>query len=836
MDAAVVNWELCPIPVGFNCFQRVDGELLLKIIASDCSIDGVDVPSWWKDTIDDSNDEALQKKTKKSKKTSTVKTYTSKLSRFMNAFMKSGPAWEKRTSTQWCRTVSYNFAEKKKDVRLGRLYSVPSGQMLPKSIRDALFHQSVTIDMVNCHYSLLWNFLCLNGFDVSGLGLIKSYAESPVDMRRVFIDQYPSGACSGLIAKTFFISLLFGKFLGTWEHENNLPISSELIRSFCAQVDRVRQMIQECPEVVSKLPPIDNATEPVWVYRNRVMSSLLENIETIIMMHCIKSIRATHGDESVHLYVFDGLEVDRENADSILSSLPGIVFEKFGYRVDFSEKPKDGAIVDQFSTVESEEDKSYAAIKCKFEQTNFKTLNPPLYWTYHVDPSGVGNYQSYDESKFRSKWGHKQFANDETSRLESFIPKWLADDTIRLYEKAGIYPDRKKCPADTFNLYTGLAAESIPFTPSDWTDADLDERCELIIQLLRYLTENEEHTQFVLDYFGHLMQYPQTKPRVCLVFHSNFQGTGKQLFMDSISKCIGKRYFAETSSPEHDLFGPFNSLIKNKFVTVLDESSVVKQAHMERFKNYITSPWLVISQKFHDAENFPDYNRFILTTNNPHPILLADSERRIAVTTTTRPELPGDFSAAYRDALEDPVTVRCWFELLRRRNVPEDYGFGPNRPMSSLYNSIREASVDVELQFLVYYITENMFDHASSASWIPSRAASASLSTIVQSNRRREIKITTFDLYTHYAKYLETHGYQFKSTCTLFSTRLKQLLCGAGDAFVRDTTWSQEFRGKVVWTFDVTKMMSFFVDKKYIAAAPPLSSVPVVPPLAPIFQ
>lgn len=822
-------WELSPNVSVFKCYQVIDGSLLMKIMRQDDDSLGLDIPSFWKDPEEkqEKDDEEDRDANAKSKKVVTKKhkknapKYTSRLSRFLSCFIHLGGEWDKRIPTQWCRELTYKYAESHQNDHLGRFFSFPAGQQLPHALRDILFHRSTTVDIVNCHYTLLWNFLSHHEINLNQFPSIASYAESPDSWRSFFCRQFTGGIDSS-DAKHFFIGLLYGAKLAAWETKNARFINDDRIKLIAAEVDKLRSLLREMPVLVASLAPQSDEESP-WNYSNRQMQTLLENIEAQIMVQCVHRIQEKYGAKAVRLYLFDGIEVDTEFSEAIVNDLHSFVFEHFGYSVEFKIKPKstNAALLARLNSIP---DHSYESVKLEFEKTHLKVICPVAFWSLHRDSTGFTFWAATNESNFKCTWYHMQYFNDETGKMDNFISRWMGDCTLRVYEYAGYYPDPSKCPSDMFNLFTGFPVEVTPAC-LDWSEEQLDDAVSVFLEILRYISENEEHVQYILDFFAHLFRFPQTKPRVCLVFHSNYQGVGKQLFLESIVNCIGLRYYAETSNPENDLFGNFNGLLANKLLMVLDETRVTKMEHMERFKNLITSTHVPLTLKHRDTVNVVDFTRYVITTNKSHPVLLEDKERRFAITTTRNPELPGDFVSRYRDYLQRPEIIRCWYDYLRARPVPEDYAFGPHRPVSSLYNDIRMASIPVEIQFIVSFIQENMYETmASSSSFVPhnrerqeQQQQGGSVASAMRATQRLRIEIESNELYQKYSKFLEDGGYQFKGTHIQFSTNLNQFLSNSeAGTYSRQSVHTAEHRGRSVWCFVVSKMMQFFIDKKYI--------------------
>jgi phage/plasmid-associated DNA primase len=222
------------------------------------------------------------------------------------------------------------------------------------------------------------------------------------------------------------------------------------------------------------------------------------------------------------------------------------------------------------------ESSSYQAIKEKFEETNFKCIDQASF--YNIDHKLVRMRSKKD---LMTAYEHLVYI-DEDGKQRGFINKWFKDPEMRTYEFVRCVPPPLICDEHTFNLWSGFSVESEPET-------DLDGFGVLLNHIKFLSNNNEEVFDFVQKWLACLLQKPGYKNNVALLFNSK-QGAGKDAFYTMLERLIGSKYCGNTSRPERDIFGDFNSFLHNKVLVVMNEfSGKVGFKYSDQLKDLITN-------------------------------------------------------------------------------------------------------------------------------------------------------------------------------------------------------------------------------------------------------
>ena len=329
--------------------------------------------------------------------------------------------------------------------------------------------------------------------------------------------------------------------------------------------------------------------------------------------------------------------------------------------------------------VPTDDERKYKEAKLEFEKTHFKIKRP------------VGFVrQTESELQLLSRKELFDLYENMFVGAEQFVKLWLRDPEIRTYERFDFLPPPLKCPVDVLNTWSGFEAARITETMG---------RPNPFVEHLRRLFGRD--SQYVLKWLASLVQQPGKHTAVALVVVGG-QGTGKtttfELFM---KKVLGSRYFGQTNNPENDLFSRFGFLKDSKILVVVDDFNVgTLKMNADPFKSYITGETLPFESKGKMSIELLNCANFVLTTNKHDPVKLDADDRRYAVLEVSD-KLKGNhayFSKLYR-YLDRPENIRAIYDLLSDIDI-SGTNFQAERPITELYQEIKNMSVDKELMFL----------------------------------------------------------------------------------------------------------------------------------------
>ena len=177
---------------------------------------------------------------------------------------------------------------------------------------------------------------------------------------------------------------------------------------------------------------------------------------------------------------------------------------------------------------------------------------------------------------------------------------------------------------------------------------------------------------YLLNWLAHLIQKPWEKPGVAILMMSESEGTGKNTFWQDL---IGEMILGENlyyyASRIDDVTGRFNSNRAFKLLTICDELNKSAFDNKDYMKTLLTSKRLNFEKKNVDSISLEDHSRFVFLTNNVHPLLLSDTDRRHACYENSL-DLVGNrefFNEIYDKVIENPKILRHFYEKLLTRDI-----------------------------------------------------------------------------------------------------------------------------------------------------------------------
>lgn len=220
---------------------------------------------------------------------------------------------------------------------------------------------------------------------------------------------------------------------------------------------------------------------------------------------------------------------------------------------------------------------------------------------------------------------------------------------------------------------------------------------------------NEEHQTYVINWMSHIIKNPNKKTKVCLVFKGN-QGSGKSSLWNWFgNSIIGKQWFLNIYDAHHLLDNKFNSELKNKTFTLLDEAQTNGKyiAGTERMKTRITENSIRIEMKGHEAYTIEDKNNYVLLTNNDFPVKVEYSDRRYFCVETSNELIKNeDYFNNFFEILENKEIAKHFYYYLLENNL-EKFST-ENIPETLLKTDIRVDSSPNPVRFAIDIISEGL--------------------------------------------------------------------------------------------------------------------------------
>jgi hypothetical protein len=350
---------------------------------------------------------------------------------------------------------------------------------------------------------------------------------------------------------------------------------------------------------------------------------------------------------------------------------------------------------------------SYLIVKKAFERHCFFCVNNIVYIDINEECDEINQEVFYmlNQSDIKLKYGHLSYFEKKCKdgkweiKEKKFINEWIKDSKIRKYQSLCFLPKEldEHLKSRHYNLFTGFRASLKP----------IKKNYDIIQPFLNHIKEvlvsgNEEHYNWLLQYFANIIQNPDKKTSVIIIFQGK-QGTGKSIIVDTFyEKVIGENYATATNAPMRDFFGNFNSKLSNKVFSVINEAGNELRGCMDKIKDLSTANTINIEKKGKDPITFTNYNNFIGTTNNMNPFDIAWDDRRFAWFKVNTKYLK---NKAYFENLVDCINHEDFdsslYHYLKEEVNINIKCFQDTRPQTQEYEDVRKRNLPNVIKFLV---------------------------------------------------------------------------------------------------------------------------------------
>lgn len=200
-----------------------------------------------------------------------------------------------------------------------------------------------------------------------------------------------------------------------------------------------------------------------------------------------------------------------------------------------------------------------------------------------------------------------------------------------------------------------------------WPTTPRQGRCDLQLDLLRYLTSNEPTSadvfHWILCWMAYPLQHPGAKLKSAIVIHGP-QGTGKSMVFEAYGRIYGEYAMILNQGAIEDKFNADWS--ERKLFILADE--IVARAEMHhlknQLKNFITGDWVRVNPKNVAAHRERNHMNILFISNEDQPVVLENDDRRHLVIWTP-PKLPPETYAAVMAEIEDGGVAALHHYLLK---------------------------------------------------------------------------------------------------------------------------------------------------------------------------
>lgn len=341
--------------------------------------------------------------------------------------------------------------------------------------------------------------------------------------------------------------------------------------------------------------------------------------------------------------------------------------------------------------------KNYDTVKTRVESRLFK-LNSPINLCVIKDD---GDIDLLTKEKCILRFQEETYTyideKDNTTKIGSFIHKWLNDPNKRFYEKLVFDPSVYVNPR-YYNFFTGFEVHNL--TDCNYNQNYVDVINEYIKN--RICSKNEEFTQFIIWWFAKIIQKPYDKTRVCVVIKSE-QGIGKGILLDFFASIIGKTYYLEVPSVGV-IAERFNSVLEHKLLINLNEIDINESKHYEaKLKTYITDGTILIERKGKEPYRINNNLNFFATTNKRCPFYIEHSDRRFVGNESNSLPLTASEINYYVDFFKQKDVIYSYYKYLSTLKLPND-PLEKLRPLTPFYRECKIICSSPITMFWIYYL------------------------------------------------------------------------------------------------------------------------------------
>ncbi|MDP3877013.1 MAG: DUF5906 domain-containing protein [Methylobacter sp.] len=219
--------------------------------------------------------------------------------------------------------------------------------------------------------------------------------------------------------------------------------------------------------------------------------------------------------------------------------------------------------------------------------------------------------------EFKKKFLHRPLMGESDKKQQG--QTWL-EWPDKNYKPGGVgfYPDPRKCPADTFNLFRGFQVQPV--------EGD----CSIYLDHLKAVmcAGDEAAFRYLVCWMAHIIQKPDEKPTVAVVLKS-VEGTGKGTMAEPLLIMLGSH--GNKTNGAYAIASRFNGTLAGRLLIFADEVDLTDKHVADRLKGIISETTVNLERKGLEIEPLPNYCRLIFASNHTRVLNAGIRERRYLV-------------------------------------------------------------------------------------------------------------------------------------------------------------------------------------------------------------
>jgi hypothetical protein len=561
----------------------------------------------------------------------------------------------------------------------GRYYSNHGLETVLREARGSLCMGLYTdIDIVNAHYVLFEQY-AKRHFNIN----LPAFAKYNKNRDALFAEMMEREGIDRDECKQIALKMMY-------ERENQ---TRTLFAEMAAEVQLVYDLMKQ-EEIHKEL-----YDHHVRQKTANIRGSFLANIMQTEERKCLEAMVASFTADGLQVDVlcYDGCMVRGDNvvSEQHLRNAEAAIRERTGYEIELKIKP-----LETFNDLDSASNttndawtQQYEDMRAKWELNHFY-YEPADTWCHVADSGKIKQYTLLH--------AYNAFNTEEwilppkpgASEPVQFFREWCKSPKRRTVNDM-VYKMPEDCEANEVSLFGGFGYQKIT---EEYTPEQAAEAIALFNDILSVLCNAEAP---VMDYVGktiaHMLQKPFERTGVMTVITSQIQGIGKDTLMLIIEEIIGKHHTAHYTSTEAYWDKHDTKQEGAIFVYLEEANSSINKAKSNELKARITSNSININPKGLKSYTVPNVARNFMTTNEPEPVKIEESDRRVMLITCTTPAPERDWCAVY-ETLFSKTSIRALGEYFAAMDIS---GWNPRRfPETAIKREMRELGKTTEAMFL----------------------------------------------------------------------------------------------------------------------------------------
>jgi hypothetical protein len=526
-----------------------------------------------------------------------------------------------------------------------------------RQVRHTLAKTSmVDVDIINAHPVMLNQICKQNNIECDNL---QDYVDNRNDYLNKVMNSYKVSKDD---AKNLFISILYYGSFETWAEKHNITAKPPVfIKNLKSEMKTIgTEIVKNNPEIVELIKKRKNKQgKKDYNEIGSVVSYFLQEIECRILetiyLYCVDN--KIIEDNKVVLCA-DGLMIDKNKyTDELPSEFEKLIKDKFELNLQFTKKEMDQDFLDildghiqsdkQYdinllggydSSIEiTKEDKFNVHLFTEYFNEDIQELESDKYQEYFHLTKSFKYFNHFHCFFYQSESIYKLYKNaiTECGNLKNAFNDLffknksgnkikfmkLYDETQHKikYSKFNFEPN-KKIKDDEYNLFSG-------FVYDDNNNDYNQEIVNIFLNHIKYICNNDEIAyEYLVNWFSHIIQNPESKTNVAIVLYSVVEGVGKNIISDIYGELLQgyTSLFRDTNS----LTDKFNGEMLGKLFCIGDEINARAEEIANELKNIITRTKETIEFKNKDKFEVYDYKNYFFTTNNENVFKVSNSDRR----------------------------------------------------------------------------------------------------------------------------------------------------------------------------------------------------------------